>query len=106
MREAPYVNTEELIYPPEDANSGVCGHADGLQPVRPSASRGYEDCLKTGDSRVYLRVCMTCGHAACCESSPNTHALIHFRETSHPVIRSLEPGEYWFWCYSDEAYLG
>jgi hypothetical protein len=23
--------------------------------------------------------------------------------TRHPVIRSLEPGERWLWCYVDEV---
>jgi len=28
--------------------------------------------------------------------------LEHFRQTGHPVMRSVEPGEAWRWCYLDE----
>jgi CPA1 family monovalent cation:H+ antiporter len=30
------------------------------------------------------------------------HATAHFHETGHPVMRSIEPGEAWRWCYVDE----
>jgi uncharacterized UBP type Zn finger protein len=46
---------------------------------------------------------MTCGEVGCCDNSPNKHATAHFHATSHPIIRSLEPGEDWFWCYVDEV---
>jgi hypothetical protein len=48
-------------------------------------------------------VCQQCGHVGCCDSSPNRHATVHHRETDHPVIRSFEPGEEWFWCSRDEV---
>jgi CPA1 family monovalent cation:H+ antiporter len=51
---------------------------------------------------VHLRLCLTCGHAGCCDSSPNRHATAHFHATDHPVIRSFEVGEAWRWCYVDE----
>jgi hypothetical protein len=56
---------------------------------------------------VHLRLCLTCGHVGCCDSSPHKHATVHHRETAktgdpHPVIRSFEPGENWRWCYIDE----
>ena len=47
-------------------------------------------------------MCTNCGHIGCCDSSPNRHATAHATETGHPVIRSAEPGEDWFWCYPDE----
>lgn len=62
-----------------------------------------EDCIKTGDSWVHLRLCMECGHVGCCDSSKNRHATKHFHGTRHPIIRSLEPGERWGWCYIDEV---
>ena len=34
---------------------------------------------------------------------PNRHATEHHRHTDHPIIRSFEPGEEWFWCYLDET---
>jgi uncharacterized UBP type Zn finger protein len=70
-------------------------------PVTPS-SDGCQDCLARGDAWVQLRLCMTCGHVGCCDSSPNRHATRHFRETQHPVIKAFEPGQDWAWCYVDE----
>jgi uncharacterized UBP type Zn finger protein len=52
---------------------------------------------------VHLRECLICGHVACCDSSPNTHATKHYHATKHPVMRSVEPGEDWGWCYVDEV---
>jgi uncharacterized UBP type Zn finger protein len=63
---------------------------------------GCEECLKMGDVWVHLRLCLECGHVGCCDSSKNKHATKHYHRTKHPVIRSLEPGERWLWCYVDE----
>ncbi len=79
-------------------------HADQIRNVRPSA-RGCEDCLKTGDRWVHLRLCLSCGHVGCCDSSKNKHARAHFHSSTHPIVQSFEPGEDWRWCYVDEAYL-
>jgi uncharacterized UBP type Zn finger protein len=65
-----------------------------------------EDCIKIGDTWVHLRLCLTCGHVGCCDSSKNKHATKHFHGTSHPLIRSIEPGERWVWCYVDELSPG
>jgi len=81
-----------------------CTHMDHVRDVRPR-SRGCEECLKTGDWRVHLRLCLECGHVGCCDSSPNKHATKHFHQTRHPVMRSLEPGESWGWCYVDQVML-
>lgn len=79
-----------------------CEHLPLAQDVTPSAD-GCEDCLRTGDSWVHLRLCMLCGHVGCCDSSPNRHATAHFHEnTDHPLVRSFEPGEDWWWCYAHE----
>jgi uncharacterized UBP type Zn finger protein len=82
-----------------------CMHLDQIRDVRPHTTRGCEDCLKIGSVWVHLRLCMTCGHVGCCDSSPNRHATKHFHETQHPIIRSFEPGETWGWCYVDELML-
>jgi uncharacterized UBP type Zn finger protein len=58
-----------------------------------------------GGKWLHLRICLTCGHVGCCDSSPNRHATAHYHETAHPIIRSLEPGEDWSWCYVDDAWL-
>ena len=68
-------------------------------------TKGCEECLKLGDHWVHLRLCLTCGHVGCCDSSKNRHATKHFHATKHPVIRSHEPGENWMWCYVDEVML-
>jgi len=81
-----------------------CGHLDQIERVMPSA-RGCEDCLRTGDRWVHLRICMTCGHVGCCDSSPNKHATAHHHAVGHPIIKSMEPGENWGWCYPDAVTL-
>lgn len=82
-----------------------CHHFDHLQPVHRSSS-GCEECLKMGDIWVHLRECLLCGHVGCCDSSKNKHATRHFHATHHPVMRSIEPGEHWGWCYVDEVMVG
>jgi CPA2 family monovalent cation:H+ antiporter-2 len=81
-----------------------CAHLDQIRRVMPSA-RGCEDCLRTGDQWIHLRICMTCGHVGCCDSSPNKHATAHHHTANHPIIKSLEPGETWGWCYPDSLTL-
>ena len=81
-----------------------CTHLDEIRPVRPSAD-GCEDCLRIGGRWVHLRLCLTCGHVGCCDSSPNRHASAHARAEGHPLVQSLEPGERWIWCYVDEVGL-
>lgn len=79
-----------------------CSHVDTAVEVSPSSS-GCEDCLKIGSTWHHLRMCMSCGHVGCCDSSPNRHATAHFEATSHPLVRSYEPGEDWWWCYVDQV---
>jgi ketosteroid isomerase-like protein len=62
---------------------------------------GCEECLAAGTLWLHLRICLECGHVACCDESPYRHANGHANATGHPIIRSLEPGELWSWCYSD-----
>jgi hypothetical protein len=80
-----------------------CTHLDQVQVTElPESVAGCEDCLRTGEKWLHLRICVTCGHVGCCDDSPNRHATAHTRASSHPIIRSLEPGEEWCWCYVDE----
>jgi uncharacterized UBP type Zn finger protein len=81
-----------------------CKHIAQVRDVQPSTD-GCEECLKTGESWVQLRECLICGHVGCCDSSKNAHATKHFRSTGHPVMKSLEPGQDWQWCYVDERML-
>jgi hypothetical protein len=81
-----------------------CTHLDQVRPVTPSA-QGCEECLASGGRWVHLRMCLTCGHIGCCDSSPNKHATRHFHSTGHAVMKSAEPGESWGWCYIDNVQL-
>ncbi|MGD0677419.1 MAG: UBP-type zinc finger domain-containing protein [Polyangiaceae bacterium] len=78
-----------------------CSHFNQMKKVE-AKTHGCEECLRTGDSWVHLRLCMSCGHVGCCDSSKNKHATKHFHATRHPIMRSLEPGETWGWCFVDE----
>jgi uncharacterized UBP type Zn finger protein len=81
-----------------------CNHGDQIRDVIPS-SDGCEECLATGDSWIHLRLCMTCGHVGCCNDSKNRHASKHFQATGHPIVKPLEQGEEWLWCFADEVML-
>jgi uncharacterized UBP type Zn finger protein len=80
-----------------------CGHGEQAK-IFESGKRVCEDCVKTGDRWVHLRLCLECGHVGCCDSSKNKHATGHFHESRHPLVRSIEPGENWVWCYVDEVF--
>jgi uncharacterized UBP type Zn finger protein len=82
----------------------TCPHLATIRDVTPSAS-GCEECLRTGDAWVHLRLCLSCGHVGCCDNSKNRHATRHYHETHHPMIRSFEPGEDWGWCYVDNVFF-
>lgn len=84
--------------------SGACTHLDQVEILElPESVEGCEDCLRTGGKWLHLRLCLTCGHVGCCDDSPNRHASAHHRETTHAIIRSLEPDEEWCWCFLDEV---
>ena len=82
-----------------------CAHVDQIREVEPRTPDGCEECLAVGDRWVHLRLCRSCGHVGCCDSSKNKHASNHFRATGHPVVQSFQPGEDWLWCYVDEAFV-
>jgi hypothetical protein len=80
-----------------------CTHLDKVLITQlPEAVAGCEDCLATGGLWLHLRICLACGHVGCCDDSPNRHATAHGHASGHPIIRSLEPGEAWSWCFIDE----
>ena len=78
-----------------------CRHLSEVKNVTPR-TKGCEECEKTSDSWVQLRLCLTCGHVGCCDSSKNKHATKHFHEAHHPIMQSFEPGQNWRWCYIDQ----
>jgi CPA2 family monovalent cation:H+ antiporter-2 len=98
------VDTEKAVDFTPQVNESICSHLNDIKRVFPSAP-GCEECLRTGDEWVHLRICLVCGHVGCCDSSKNKHASAHFEATGHTVVRSLEPGEDWAWCYADKTYL-
>jgi uncharacterized UBP type Zn finger protein len=82
-----------------------CQHVAEIRPVKPGTPNGCQECLQTGSAWVHLRLCLSCGHVGCCDSSPGRHATKHFRGTGHPIVRSFEPSEDWAWCYADQLFM-
>ncbi|HEY7915190.1 MAG TPA: UBP-type zinc finger domain-containing protein [Blastocatellia bacterium] len=81
-----------------------CIHLDQIREVAPK-SEGCEECVRLGEPWAHLRLCKTCGHVGCCDTSKNKHATKHFHDTGHPIVKSLEPGEEWGWCYADQEFF-
>lgn len=79
--------------------------AEGIDTTARPSGVGCKECLETGQWWLHLRRCAECGHVGCCDSSPNRHATKHFHATGHPVIRSFEPGEDWFYDYRTHRFL-
>jgi Zn-finger in ubiquitin-hydrolases and other protein len=75
-----------------------------VDPSVPPSGIGCAECDAAGGWWVHLRRCAACGHIGCCDDSLARHATKHWRETGHPVIRSFEPGEDWFWDYETNGY--
>ena len=84
----------------------TCTHLEHVKITQlPETVDGCADCLAAGDQWLHLRICLECGKVGCCDDSPNRHATQHARESGHPIIRSLEPGEVWSWCFEDELLM-
>jgi uncharacterized UBP type Zn finger protein len=98
------VDTNQTVELQVTAQAPGCSHLDQVRPVRPSAA-GCEECLETGGWWVNLRICMICGRVGCCDASPGKHATAHYHASGHPIVRSMEPGETWGWCYEDQVAL-
>jgi hypothetical protein len=81
-----------------------CTHLDHVRVTQlPESVEGCEDCLAMGSKWLHLRICLECGRVGCCDSSPNRHASAHAANSGHPIIRSLQPGEDWSWCFVDQV---
>ena len=86
---------------PETCEHLAADAASGVEP-EPLTPGKCQECDEHGENTwAHLRMCLTCGHVGCCDSSPHQHAIEHFHATGHPVMRSAEPGENWRWCYID-----
>ena len=105
----------------ESVPNCCCVHLDQIRPQDnvvveehdrklPFAKRSVvcEDCIREDGSHamwLHLRQCQICGHIGCCDSSPRKHATAHFHTSRHPIVKSVEPGESWGWCYLDQMEL-
>jgi len=82
-----------------------CSHLDLINDVDP-ASDVCDQCVELGERWPALRMCLICGHVGCCQDAKYQHALRHYDETGHPLIKPhLEASMDWIWCYEDEALL-
>jgi Zn-finger in ubiquitin-hydrolases and other protein len=72
----------------------------GIDTTVPPSGTGCVECDQVGGWWFHLRRCAQCGHIGCCDSSPARHASGHAAETGHPIIRTFEPYESWFWNYT------
>jgi CPA2 family monovalent cation:H+ antiporter-2 len=99
--ERTWADTTRLVdvHWPDDAG---CAHGPAVRPVLPQSAACLA-CLRAGETWVHLRVCLSCGHVGCCDSSPGRHARAHHEETTHPIAASAEPGEHWAYCFLDDT---
>lgn len=95
------VDMSQVIVVDHVPSAPACQHLSAAPPVLPT-SLGCEECLRQSTSWVHLRVCTECGSVGCCDSSPSQHARAHNTSTHHPVIASLEDGESWAYCFTDD----
>jgi CPA1 family monovalent cation:H+ antiporter len=102
QRRAEHDGTDETVTG-RVGSIAACEHLETAPRDMPSEAEGEcQDCIAEGwTAWVHLRKCLTCGHVSCCDSSPRQHASRHFRSDRHPVMRSVEPGEEWRWCFVD-----
>jgi uncharacterized UBP type Zn finger protein len=83
-----------------------CAHIDSVEISElPEEVAGCEECLESGGKWCHLRICLSCGHVGCCDSSPGRHASGHADATGHPIMRSVQPGEDWAYCYVDRLMI-
>jgi low temperature requirement protein LtrA len=100
--EARFADSSEPVEKQEDP---LCGHAEAAIVFEPRLAAECEQCVRNNYKWVHLRLCLTCGHVGCCDSSRYKHATAHFHAEGHPLMASLEAGESWSWCYIDERYV-
>ncbi|MGH8278700.1 MAG: UBP-type zinc finger domain-containing protein [Gammaproteobacteria bacterium] len=85
-------------------HSKLCSHTPQARAVS-YVEHVCPACVARGERWVQLRICMVCGHVGCCDSSKNTHARVHYETTGHAIIKTIEAGPDWAWCYTDNTYL-
>lgn len=82
----------------------ACAHVTDLPALPdPGLPDSCPGCVAVGLTNwVHLRMCLSCGQIGCCDSSTPQHATSHYEQTGHVVMRSVEKGEDWRWCYVDQ----
>ena len=55
----------------------ACVHASASRPVLPVGARAAPSACARAADWVHLRLCTSCGHVGCCDSSPGRHAAAH-----------------------------
>ncbi len=107
LSEAPAgVAGKNMLYLSKDQiSSKNCQHTNMVTAVKAPKDLVCPECIESNDNWVHLRICMTCGHVGCCDSSKNKHARKHYQTTGHSIIKSLEKGESWAWCFVEKAEL-
>lgn len=81
-----------------------CEHLTSVEINFSIDNKVCQECIELDDSWVHLRMCTSCGHIGCCDSSKNKHATSHYKQSEHPVIVSAESGENWAWCYVHQLF--
>lgn len=79
----------------------TCHHFQELTSDAAPTSKVCDQCVALGDRWVHLRACLVCGQVGCCDNSKNRHARNHYETDGHPLIRSIEPLEFWKYCFED-----
>ncbi len=77
---------------------------DAIDPTVPPSGAGCAECLASGGWWFHLRRCARCGHIGCCDASPSQHARRHASFYGHPLVRSFEPEEDWYWDFEQERF--
>ena len=80
-----------------------CEHFGAAKEGTSPNTKGCEEYEKEKTPWVAIRMCLTCGHVGCCDSSIGRHATKHHEETGHPVMVAL-PAKSWRWCYVHKDY--
>ncbi len=88
----------------DPAQNGRCQAVSGTSDDTPGAA--ITPWKHLGAQWALLRMCRTCGHIGCCDTSRYKHATAHFHATGHPIVKLLERVEETDWCYVDALYVG
>jgi len=81
----------------------LCEHFAHEKQNIEQKTKECEECEEEHLPWVAIRMCLTCGHVGCCDSSVGRHATKHFEETDHPVMVAV-PEKLWKWCYVHKEY--